>query len=92
VYDKLSVEEHLVFYARIKGVPESDIEREVDYVVNKCALSNERTKLAGNLSGGNRRKLCLGMAVIGGSKVIYLDEPTSGMDPVSRRYIWDILI
>ena len=50
-----------------------------------------RGKLAGQLSGGNKRKLCLGRAIIGGSKIIILDEPTSGMDPVSRRHIWEII-
>jgi len=54
-------------------------------------LSNERKKFTKNLSGGNKRKLSLGMALIGGSKVIFLDEPSSGLDPVSRRMIWDIL-
>ena len=43
------------------------------------------------MSGGNKRKLSLGMALIGKSKIIFLDEPTSGMDPVTRRAIWDIL-
>ena len=54
-------------------------------------MSNERKKFTKNLSGGNKRKLSLGMALIGGSKVIFLDEPSSGLDPVSRRMIWDIL-
>jgi len=48
--------------------------------------------LAKNLSGGNKRKLSLAMALIGRSKVIFLDEPTSGMDPGSRRKIWEILL
>jgi ABC-type multidrug transport system ATPase subunit len=48
----------------------------------------ECKKFAKDLSGGNKRKLCLGMAIIGGSKVIFLDEPTTGVDPVSRRNIW----
>lgn len=53
---------------------------------------SERLKLAKQLSGGNKRKLSLGMALIGKSKIIFLDEPTSGMDPVTRRAIWDILM
>jgi ATP-binding cassette subfamily A (ABC1) protein 3 len=65
---------------------------DIEEVIEKCALSTERDKIAKNLSGGNKRKLCLAMALIGGSKVIFLDEPTSGMDPVTRRKIWNILI
>lgn len=60
-------------------------------VIPRCALEKEKHKLAGNLSGGNKRKLCLAMALIGNSKMIFLDEPSSGMDPVSRREIWSIL-
>mgnify|MGYP000996597296 CR=1 FL=1 len=50
-----------------------------------------RDKLAENLSGGQKRKLCLGMALFGNPKVIFMDEPTSGMDPESRRAIWNII-
>ena len=91
-YDNLTVEEHLEFYARVKGVPEYEILDKVEETIVKCALDKERGKFSKNLSGGNKRKLSLGMAVIGGSKVIFLDEPTSGMDPVSRKTIWEILL
>jgi ATP-binding cassette subfamily A (ABC1) protein 3 len=60
-------------------------------VVLKCNLSNERFKYSMNLSGGNKRKLSLAMALIGNSKIIFLDEPSSGLDPNSSRLIWDIL-
>lgn len=60
-------------------------------VILKCGLSLERTKKVVELSGGNKRKLSLAMALIGKSKIIFLDEPSSGMDPNSRRVIWKIL-
>ena len=56
-----------------------------------CLLISEQNKLSKQLSGGNKKKLCLGMALIGGAKLVFLDEPTSGLDPVTRRSIWDIL-
>ena len=54
-------------------------------------LQSERLKIIRALSGGNKRKLSLAMALIGGSFVVFLDEPTSGMDAMSRRVIWEIL-
>lgn len=92
LYDSLSVEDHLNYYGKIKGLNGINLTQEIENAIEKCALSNEKTKLAKNLSGGNKRKLCLAMAIIGGSRIIFLDEPTSGMDPVSRKKIWDILI
>ena len=60
-------------------------------MILQTGLDAERGKLAKNLSGGNKRKLALAMALIGNSKIIFLDEPTSGMDAVSRRSLWTIL-
>lgn len=55
-------------------------------------LFDKRHELAERLSGGMKRKLCLGMAIIGDSNILILDEPTSGMDPESRRELWDLLL
>jgi len=54
-------------------------------------LQQKLNDLAKNLSGGQKRRLCVAISFIGGSKLVFLDEPTSGMDPTSRRYLWDIL-
>lgn len=67
------------------------MEREIEQMIIQCALNNERGKLSKNLSGGNKRKLCLANSLIGGSRLIFLDEPSSGLDPNSRQSIWAIL-
>lgn len=91
LYDRLTVKEHLRYYAELKGVPDRHLEAEVDSIVATCALAGEELKQAANLSGGNKRKLCLGIALVGGSKLVFLDEPSSGLDPNSRQSIWAIL-
>lgn len=73
LYDDLTIEDHLRYYCNIKGVPEDRIEADVRETVAKCALGNEAGKLSKNLSGGNKRKLCLGNALVGGSKIVFLD-------------------
>ena len=67
------------------------MEHSINSIIDECALTNERGKLAKTLSGGNKRKLCLANSLIGGSQIIFLDEPSSGLDPNSRHSIWDIL-
>ena len=91
LYDLLSVSEHLRFLCELKGIPDYEIEANVDYIIEKCNLVDEKNKYSKNLSGGNKRKLSLAMALVGGSKIVFLDEPSSGLDPNSRRLIWDIL-
>lgn len=75
----------------MKSKTAEEISQELEEIIEKCHLTDERKKLSMHLSGGNKRKLSLAMALIGQSKIVFLDEPSSGMDPVSRRYIWDIL-
>lgn len=91
LYDQLSFEESLEFMGKIKGLSGQKLQQEIEYVIQKTRTESHRKKLVCQLSGGNKRKLSLGQALIGGSKVIFLDEPTSGMDTISRRKIWEIL-
>ncbi|XP_055936421.1 retinal-specific phospholipid-transporting ATPase ABCA4-like [Argiope bruennichi] len=92
LYDTLTVEEHLRIYAAMKGVPWRSLNSETTDVLNMLKLIGKRTELVRNLSGGMKRKLSLGIAIIGGSKVLFLDEPTSGMDVEARRNVWDALL
>lgn len=91
LYHDLTVEEHLKFFAGIKGVPSKDINQAVQETIATVGLTEKVKALAASLSGGMKRKLSVGIALIGGSKVVILDEPTSGMDPYSRRSTWQML-
>jgi ATP-binding cassette, subfamily A (ABC1), member 3 len=87
--DMMTVEEHLRFYATARGVP--DVQRNVDNVINAVGLTPYRHRLAQKLSGGNKRKLSLGIALIGNPSVLLLDEPSSGMDAAAKRAMWRTL-
>ncbi|OQR81399.1 ATP-binding Cassette (ABC) Superfamily [Thraustotheca clavata] len=89
--DLLSVREHLELFAKIKGVPASDVAQVVKEKLTQMNLQSFENKLAGTLSGGNKRKLSVAIAMIGSPPIIFLDEPSTGMDPVSRRFMWDII-
>jgi len=82
----LTVKEHLELFARIKGVPSKDLKMVVLEKMKQMNLMSFENKLAGTLSGGNKRKLSVAIAMIGSPPIIFLDEPSTGMDPVSRRY------
>ena len=72
-------------------MPEAEIDASVDAALNRMDLMRYANKLAGALSGGNKRKLCVAMAIMGKPKVVFLDEPSTGVDPVARRFMWDII-
>ncbi|KAG8194777.1 hypothetical protein JTE90_017219 [Oedothorax gibbosus] len=92
LYDTLTVEEHLKIYAALKGVSFRNLTEEASKVLGILKLEDKRHELVKSLSGGMKRKLSLGIAVVGGSKVLFLDEPTSGMDVEARRSVWDALL
>ncbi|XP_075435187.1 ATP-binding cassette sub-family A member 2 [Ascaphus truei] len=92
LFDKLTVEEHLWLYSRLKGMAEEEIRKEMDKMIEDLELSNKRHCLVQTLSGGMKRKLSVAIAFIGGSRAIILDEPTAGVDPYARRAIWDLIL
>ncbi|XP_053185826.1 retinal-specific phospholipid-transporting ATPase ABCA4-like isoform X2 [Scomber japonicus] len=92
LFNHLTVEEHILFYSLLKGRSQAEAEREVEDMLVDLGLPHKRDDEAQNLSGGMQRKLSVAMAFVGGSKVVILDEPTSGVDPYSRRSIWDLLL
>jgi len=87
----LTVEEHLYFYAKVKGVGRKERKAVVDQQIVDMDLVEHRYKRAGNLSGGNKRKLVVAMSMIGAPPIIFLDEPSAGMDPQARRKMWNII-
>ncbi|RHZ19316.1 hypothetical protein DYB37_004006 [Aphanomyces astaci] len=89
--DLLTVREHLELFAAIKGVPSKRICDTVKDKMDQMNLNDFEHKLAGTLSGGNKRKLSVAIALIGSPPIIFLDEPSTGMDPVSRRFMWDVI-
>uniref|UniRef100_A0A8C9QK05 ABC transporter domain-containing protein n=1 Tax=Spermophilus dauricus TaxID=99837 RepID=A0A8C9QK05_SPEDA len=91
LYNYLTVSEHLYFYCVIKGVPQNLRRQEIDNMLSAFNLLEKRDAFSKSLSGGMKRKLSIIVALIGNSKVVILDEPTSGMDPASRKATWDFL-
>ncbi|KAK6508089.1 hypothetical protein TWF506_010193 [Arthrobotrys conoides] len=87
--DQMTTREHLRFYAKIRGV--DDIDHNVQVVLDAAGLTEFSERMAWKLSGGNRRKLSLAIALMGNPSVMLLDEPSSSMDSASQRLLWNIL-
>jgi ABC-type multidrug transport system ATPase subunit len=89
--EPLTPREHLFLYAGIKGVVKSDLVAHVDALLAKLGLTVFADRPAGQLSGGNKRKLSVAVSLIGSPPLVFLDEPSCGMDPVARRFLWGVL-
>lgn len=89
--DLLTVSEHLRLYSLVRGVPIDCVEALVSSLLTICNLAEYSNVLSSDLSGGNRRKLSVAIALIGAPRVVCLDEPTSGLDPLARRLLWRAL-
>nr|XP_040133807.1 ATP-binding cassette sub-family A member 3-like [Ictidomys tridecemlineatus] len=92
LFKDLTLAEHLFFYSVIKGMPRNMHTLEIDHMLSIFDLLENRHAFSSSLSEGAKRKLSVIIALIGGSKVIILDEPSSGMDPVSKRLTWNLLM
>ncbi|KAG0086793.1 ATP-binding cassette sub- A member 5 [Podila epicladia] len=89
LWPRLSVRDHLTLFARIKGVAPHEVDAAVTQMVDEMGLANLGNKFAKTFSGGNKRRLSLAMAVIGCPKIVFLDEPTTGVDVSIRQAIWN---
>ncbi|XP_066249198.1 phospholipid-transporting ATPase ABCA3-like [Euwallacea similis] len=91
-FGDLTIWQHMMFISMVKELTFTDAESEIRPLLEILNLYNKRHEYPHTLSGGMQRKLCLAMAAIGGPEILILDEPSSGMDPQSRREMWNLLL
>ena len=92
LWNGLTVEQHAKIFYTLKTVNPGDMSQDIARLINLCGLDDKRKSYARTLSGGQKRKLQLIMMLIGGSRVCCVDEVSGGLDPLSRRRVWDILL
>jgi len=91
LYDDLTARENLDFYANIYDVPRRNVAARVRELIAMAGLVGRENERVGNLSGAWKQRLALGCAIVHRPKVLFLDEPTAGVDPVSRRHFWEMI-
>ena len=91
LYDDLTVEENIDFFSGIYGVPPEKREARKKYVLEMAGLEQKRNQETRLLAGGWKQRLALGCAILHEPPVLFLDEPTSGVDPIARRQFWDLI-
>jgi len=91
LYNDLTVEENLNFFGKVYGLSGEKLFERKKWALNIANLSGKENSLTGSLPGGIKQRLALGAAVIHKPKIVFLDEPTSGVDPISRRSFWDLI-
>ena len=91
LYEDLTVVENIEFFAGIYGLPGKKIKEKSDTLIEQLGLKNEGKKLVGSLPPGWKQKLSFSVAILHDPKIVFLDEPTGGVDPVTRRQFWDLI-
>jgi ABC-2 type transport system ATP-binding protein len=91
LYDDLTVEENIDFFAGIYGVPREILRERKAYALRMAGIEQQRDRMTHLLAGGWKQRLALGCAILHQPPIVFLDEPTSGVDPVARRRFWDLI-
>ena len=91
LYNTLSVVENLRFFGGVYGVPRNELDERISFAVEMAGLVGRETALVATLAGGWKQRLALGAAILHRPTILFLDEPTSGVDPASRRRFWDLI-
>ena len=91
LWDNLTVKEHLSVFGSMKGLHGQELDENLDYFIKVMSLTDHVNKKSNILSGGNKRKLCVSNALIGSPSLQFFDEPSTGLDPIARRFLWTAL-
>lgn len=91
LYDDLKVEENIDFFGGLYSVPAAELAERKEYVLRMAGILEKRGELTHLLAGGWKQRLALGCAILHKPPVLFLDEPTSGVDPIARRQFWDLI-
>jgi ABC-2 type transport system ATP-binding protein len=91
LYDDLSVVQNLEFYCGVYGVPQAWRKQKIDWVLETCGLTGQENMLTGKLPGGWKQRVAFGSSVMHEPEILFLDEPTSGVDPLARRQFWRLI-
>lgn len=92
IFERLTVREHFELFARLKRLSKLEAREAAREVITELGLSSETNKRVGALSGGQRRRILIGLALLGHPPLLVLDEPTTGLDPSSRRAVWGVIL
>lgn len=92
IYEKLTVFENLIFFGKMYNCPLKDLKKYADFLISHVGLTEKRNSMAGNLSGGMKRRLNLIIGMINDPDLLFLDEPTAGLDPQTRRLMWEFIL
>jgi len=91
LYPDLTAAENIAFYGRVYGLSPQELERRKEEIIQMAGLSGRENELTSRLSGGWKQRMALGCAIVHNPELVFLDEPTAGVDPVSRREFWELI-